>query len=600
MADVTKFVEMVLSATDRASAVLEGVAHKAEKLNEKFNEVSNDVTKLVGIAGLLGGAFSFERMIEKTNEHFGAISRITKITGLAAERADAMTEAFDKAGLGAEDTERILSLVSRAGQRMQFATAGMGGAFMAMRTQAMLAGVDIRKGPETAIIELSKQAKAGKLDATRLAMAFHLDPGTALKMMKLLKQGPQAIKSEMSEAIKSGTMLTNENLKQYSLAQQYRREISSSLDRMAIVVGKEVMPVISNLLEQVAKKLPEWVEHAKVFGEWLNKHLSTALGTVVAIGKVMIANAAIQKATGAGMGNWAGRIGKAAFAAGAPAAATAAVAPAVGGLAAKYASGGVNTIAGYMASKAATGAGAAAAGGAAAGAGAFSGIAASIGRIGLGLVRIVGGFGKLTIIGTLISIIIEGIVAIFTNFKGVTDYMGETWNYLAAQIGDMLEPLSGVGKALGTVWDWIVDIFKLALPMAITGLITIVSSLITFVKVAAGFIGEALEHPYDVSQDIAGTWNRILGTVRHTEEASAARRAAEAAARAAALTKRATPDEREKAPLMNFPNARFEINQAFAEGFDPDRVAVAITGGLAALGERKIQSTGFAPLFGVR
>jgi hypothetical protein len=49
----------------------------------------------------------------------------------------------------------------------------------------------------------------------------------------------------------------------------------------------------------------------------------------------------------------------------------------------------------------------------------------------------------------------------------------------------------------------------------------------------------------------------------------------------------------------DFRGSRFDIKQDFAEGFDPDRIAVAFANDLATLGERKMQS-GFGPLFAVR
>lgn len=54
-------------------------------------------------------------------------------------------------------------------------------------------------------------------------------------------------------------------------------------------------------------------------------------------------------------------------------------------------------------------------------------------------------------------------------------------------------------------------------------------------------------------------------------------------------------------PLNNFDfrGSRFDIKQAFAEGFDPDRIAVAFTNDLASYGERRVQSS-FSPLFAVR
>lgn len=49
----------------------------------------------------------------------------------------------------------------------------------------------------------------------------------------------------------------------------------------------------------------------------------------------------------------------------------------------------------------------------------------------------------------------------------------------------------------------------------------------------------------------------------------------------------------------DFRYSRFDIKQNFAEGFDPDRIAVAFANDLSRLGEMRVSSQ-FAPLFGVR
>lgn len=60
-----------------------------------------------------------------------------------------------------------------------------------------------------------------------------------------------------------------------------------------------------------------------------------------------------------------------------------------------------------------------------------------------------------------------------------------------------------------------------------------------------------------------------------------------------------TPKGRTPAPIYDFRGSRFDIKQDFAEGFDPDRIAVAFASDLARLGEMKIQSA-FAPIGAMR
>jgi hypothetical protein len=51
--------------------------------------------------------------------------------------------------------------------------------------------------------------------------------------------------------------------------------------------------------------------------------------------------------------------------------------------------------------------------------------------------------------------------------------------------------------------------------------------------------------------------------------------------------------------VQDFRNSRFEIQQKFAEGFDPDRIAVAFAKDVGRIGEQRLQS-GFDPAFSIR
>jgi hypothetical protein len=51
---------------------------------------------------------------------------------------------------------------------------------------------------------------------------------------------------------------------------------------------------------------------------------------------------------------------------------------------------------------------------------------------------------------------------------------------------------------------------------------------------------------------------------------------------------------KDKGTEIKFYNARFDIKQQFAEGFDPDRIAVAFANGIARMGEMKVYSQ-FSP-----
>ena len=61
--------------------------------------------------------------------------------------------------------------------------------------------------------------------------------------------------------------------------------------------------------------------------------------------------------------------------------------------------------------------------------------------------------------------------------------------------------------------------------------------------------------------------------------------------------KRKAPKDR-TSTINDFRFSKFDIRQEFAEGFDPDRIAVAFASDLAKLGEMRMQSA-YAPLYSV-
>src|SRR2546428_1886015 len=117
----TKHVEVLIEATDRATGPLTKLSSLADNLGAKFDRLSHGVGMLAGVGASLGAAFGFEKLIEQTGEHFGALKRITSITGMAVEQADAYAETFEKAGVDIGVTEHALTALSRQGQRMQLA-----------------------------------------------------------------------------------------------------------------------------------------------------------------------------------------------------------------------------------------------------------------------------------------------------------------------------------------------------------------------------------------------------------------------------------------------------------------------------------------------
>ncbi len=89
-----------------------------------------------------------------------------------------------------------------------------------------------------------------------------------------------------------------------------------------------------------------------------------------------------------------------------------------------------------------------------------------------------------------------------------------------------------------------------------------------------------------VWDDISNTFNQLMDDLNKKEEEPSAGATGVNAPAAAGV-------------YQDFRGSKFDITQKFAEGFDPDRIAVAFAQDVGSVGEQKLQS-GHEPLFGVR
>lgn len=115
-------------------------------------------------------------------------------------------------------------------------------------------------------------------------------------------------------------------------------------------------------------------------------------------------------------------------------------------------------------------------------------------------------------------------------------------------------------------------------------------SLLTLINAASGALG--LRAP---TGGIASTLANAIAEAR----AKAESRQHEAGGAGGAGTPTPPPHRPSASVHQDFRYSRFDILQRFAEGFDPDRIAVAFADDVGRLGEQRLQS-GLEPIFGVR
>jgi hypothetical protein len=168
-------------------------------------------------------------------------------------------------------------------------------------------------------------------------------------------------------------------------------------------------------------------------------------------------------------------------------------------------------------------------------------------------------------------------------------YISDVWAMVEEDVTTVLD---GMSNEIAAAWNVAADFFQ-----------DIGQWFVDLYNKVAGYIG--LEQKLAAASDTlrrneaidlwARNWER-------TQKATEGRMKLDAAneARAKRATERGDADkDKAKGKNFDFRGSRFDITQNFAEGFDPDRIAVAFSSDLAGLAETKSQS-GFAPLYSVR
>jgi hypothetical protein len=555
--DVSAHIKVV----DQVSGPMARISGAVSKVSQGFNKLSSGFLSITGIGAAAVGALSLKGIVESTNEHMRAVKRVAAVTGEAAETADGLLEAFSQVGVEGGEAERILMMMSRTGAKMSdtMMNTAMGVKSTAARMREL--GIDTTRGPYKAMLGLSSAVQRGKIDATQMSRLMGIRPAVALDFMELLERGPDAIKKTMNEMKKDGTAVTAQNIAAFQKFDDLKNEVLTGWKRIQIVVGKELYPVITQLLQNVKDKIPGWIEGAKKFGTFLKDNLESAIGLAKTLGKVMMANAMIMRATSlAGMGGGQG-VG-------------------IGGVAkAIYGKGfGGSRVLGEQMLRRASGVpiGPLTSG--------VSGLAPALGVLG----RIVPMLLRLSVVGVGIMLVVGAFQSIKQNLMGVASWLGEIWERLRATFA--------VFGRLFHDSSPIVKFFKLALPVLIGGLMLAVENIVNMVTKIARFIGEIIDNPAAILSPIE-TWKRVSAGVERETRAEILRAQKQKVADDLAETK--AQGQRPGAPNFDFRGSRFAITQTFAEGFDPDRIAVAFANDLATLGERKLQS-GFSPMFAVR
>ena len=538
-------------ATDKATPALRGISGWATKA---AGSVGRMLDKLSLVAGI-GGVFAIGHAISDIDQTYKAVSRVRAVTGLAAENAYGMLQAFKLSGIEVTAGERIITRMARKTESIE---EGAGGGAKRLAALYRHLGVDIKAGPEQQLLQMAKAAQANKLHVVDLGRAWGVPVGQLGALEKMLKKGPEHMKAIMDAAKKSGGVIDAAALTQYDAMQEAKLKLSEGWETLVGTLYKAVIPAFTKIMEVVSAAFERWEPTIKKVADYLTDHMETIVGLAGKFAKLMV----VHKVAGlVGLGG-------------------------VGGVAQKAV--GIGSKALGWATKGGLG----------------GDLAGPLGIIW----AIVRSIGKLTILAVIVTVII-----------GIVKYVKDHWSEFGAGIMSVLKKIGGafahlwhsleplfewIGAKAVPAIEWLLDAFG----MLVDGIADVVDWIIVAVQ-KLGVYMNAIPAMWDavtsfdkdaivkvgtdifkglaeideqqrvksISNDMMKMWKHMMGMVKRPKSVD-------------------SPDERPGSPHYDYRGSRFDIRQNFAEGFDPGRIALAFSHDLAKLGDRRTQS-GLSPIY---
>jgi len=626
MTDIVNNVTTNFVVNNKGATALSALTSSASRVSGLFDKASNVVGTFGSIAAVAGGAMSLTHIVKGTQEYLDQLKKVQDYTKMSADSAGGLIDAMESVGISGNEGVRALMQMSKAGARANMAAHGMRRGMQGMGKEFQRLGIDLSQGPEKAIMKMAEHAKKGTVDQAKVGLLFRMQGETARKFTNLLKKGPEHIREQVAEYKKLG-IATQENIDRQSRIRELGLKIRGTWENIQRIIGIQLLPVVEDLMRGLSDQLTEWLPKAKKFGETLANFLRDHLGTVKQVTKVLLLNFSLMKMTGTGMVGWGKKLGGG-FLESAGVKVGGAAASAVGVAAEKASQAAANTpiitamnvnttrIVLAIKGKAIYGDGL----------GKFSektiariptalskvpvpkvpGVAGVFGRFTRALpgmarfaataLRLVGGA---VVLAVVIATVLKAVDLIRNNVDSIGSHVSLAFDKIVSRfmvIADLFTTTFSEDSALGSFFHkfvfGVVMIFSDVLDAQVHLLQTIMETISFIAKNPVAALQEGLPS--------------ILGRAwKYTEDQTNEKQRQREIARTNALIAKRKADrdaankDRPPAPNYDFRGSRFDITQKFSEGFDPDRIALAFSSDLAALGERKLQS-GFTPAFALR
>lgn len=608
---VAEYVDQIVRVQDQATGPLGKMTAAADRLYGGLQSV-------VGVGGMLAGALSLKSAWDTTNRYLKSVKEVKELTGATASETDFLFSSARKAGVEYSQMQQVMFQLSRRGSMLEQTMAAANGRVPGLAKKFQRLGVDMTKGPVKAIENMSDAVKSGKLDAGELMAQFRIPQSQVNDFKGFLEDLDKA----KLKAAKAGgpDLVSEDDIADFNKLEQAQHRFHDAWNRIQVMVVRKFFPVVATYAEQFADTLEKVIPTAVKGAQWLADHMVEIVRLAKVFAAVMTGRKLLQILGPGGM------IGNMLMQAGG------------------VAGGGLLTGAAGMASAPFK---------------MLGGLLGQVGSVVTLFVRAVPVLAAIAAAVWAIhkgyQYITASVDGTFERIKVSFDMIRARWENLTTQLGLLWEQ---VAKIFGVDSDFSMFIGKLV-TVSFEGLISGLDFFLHLLRTVAGYLGEVLETMgpdiikgfdvvktfigglvedavkgfgimRDAARDlynwIANSWfGQRLGLApigaadavkldfgwlqgsadlfmkhwnktQEEDERLRRRLTRDRWVEEAKATTPEAPDKRPPAVNYDFRGSRFDITQNFAEGFDPDRIAVAFSEDLAALGERRTSSV-YAPAF---
>ena len=607
LSKVAEHAEKAAHGLEHATHAAQGSAHGAHEAHGAFGALSHVLSDLAGVGLIVGAGLSLHSAVESTEKYMKSIKHVHELTGATAEETDFMFSSARRAGVEYETMERTMAQLSRKGSMMELTTAAAANHVPGMAKKFAALGITVDKGPVKAIETMASAVKKGKLHAGDLMSQFRIPPAQVNEVEEFLKHlDPKKLAAARAG---KGGFVSGEDLEGFIAMEEAQHRISDTWNRMKTTVINKLFPIAASMAGKLADRLESALPKIQEAMQYVVDHMDD----IVAAAKVFAAVMTSKK---------------------------------MFSLVAQ-----INSKEGFLGKLAAHGLSSLVGGGTAAAEGAT--VVGPLAQLGPYLAAL-----AIPLLGlvAVLAVAAFAVYGFMNNIGGARDALVELWDSFAAKlelIGDAIGNLFGATDGLSgmlttatnaataftlaifQVVDGALEMFVLTgyvisetatqasafFSLFVNGLKSAVySPMLMMLNAVSEAINSMLRGNFAqaaayakgamvLAGDMGAGWNTAGKDALKVFDGGILERAVSKSqkdinARVAAreqdrvhgehAEKHKPEDGKPPGTVNDFRGSKFDITQNFAEGFDPDRIAVAFSSDLAQIGEMRSQS-GFAP-----